>query len=143
MFEEHELDPEGQGTACAVSVTRDTDGAVRHFLGQNGLKLRRLLIARPSAGVSAQSVASGAHANALAEQLAARVRADRDARLCSRLERYHLFIAAPNAFTFYLGRQVAMLKPLTLYEFDFGFQVDNSYQPSLAYPEVATMPPAV
>lgn len=140
VFEEHELDPEGKGTALAVGVTRDTEGAVRHYLGQSGLKLRRLLVARPSAGVSAQSVTSGAHANALAEQLAARVGADRDDRPCSRLERYHLFIAAPNAFTFYLGRQVAMLKPLTLYEFDFGFHVDNSYQPSLAYPEVANVP---
>ncbi|MDC7817364.1 SAVED domain-containing protein [Pseudomonas sp. BLCC-B112] len=143
VFEEHELDPEGEGTACAISVTRNTEGAVRHYLGHSGLKLRRLLVARPSAGVSAQSVASGAHANALAEQLATKVRADRDARPSSRLERYHLFIAAPNAFTFYLGRQVAMLKPLTIYEFDFGFQVDNSYQPSLAYPEVAAVPLAI
>lgn len=140
-FEEYELDPEGQGTACAISVTRDTEGAVRHYIEHCRLKLRRLLVARPSAGASANSVSSGAHASALAEQLATKIRADRDARSSSRLERYHLFIAAPNAFTFYLGRQVAMLKPLILYEFDFGYQLDSSYQPSLAYPEIAPAPP--
>jgi len=68
------------------------------------------------------------------------VKLDREKRAANRTERYHLFISAPNAFTFYLGRQAAMLKPLTLYEFDFGYQVDGSYRPSLSFPEVS--PPA-
>ncbi|MBX9964169.1 MAG: SAVED domain-containing protein [Burkholderiales bacterium] len=143
-FQEHELDPTGHGTACAVSVTRDTEGAVRHYVHANNLKFRRLLLARPVGGPSAQAVVSGAHANALAEQLAVKVKLDREADLTNRTERYHLFISAPNAFTFYLGRQAAMLKPLTLYEFDFGYQVDGSYRPSLSYPEVLSTagPPA-
>ncbi len=142
VFEEFELEPDGHGTACAVSLTRDTEGAVRNYLRSARQKPRRLLVAKPSGGISAQSVTSGAHANALAEQLATKIRADRDATSESRLERYHLFIAAPNAFTFYLGRQAAMLKPLTLYEFDYGYQVDNSYMPSLSYPEIAAAPKA-
>lgn len=31
-----------------------------------------------------------------------------------------------------------MMKPTTLYEFDYGYQLDNSYKPSLSYPEAAT-----
>ena len=27
------------------------------------------------------------------------------------------------------------MKPLTLYEYDFTYQVDGSYRPSLSYPE--------
>ncbi len=135
-FEEHELDSEGQGTACAISVTRETEGAIRHYLQTNNMRFRRLLLARPSCGPSASAVLSGAHANELAEQLASRIKSDREADSVTRAERYHLFISAPNAFTFLLGRQAAMIKPLTLYEFDFGWQVDGSYRPSLSYPEV-------
>ncbi len=140
QFQEQELDPTGHGTACAVSVTRDTESAVLHYMQENKLKFRRLLVAHPAGGPSARAVVSGAHANALAEQFAAKVKLDREARVENRTERYHLFISAPNAFTFYLGRQAAMLKPLTLYEFDFGYQVDGSYRPSLSFPEVS--PPA-
>jgi len=32
--------------------------------------------------------------------------------------------------------RVAVMKPLTLYEYDFTCQVDGSYRPSLSYPEV-------
>jgi hypothetical protein len=95
-------------------------------------------VARLVGGPSSQAIVSGAHANALAEQLAAKVNIDRDSDRTNRTERYHLFISAPNAFTFYLGRQAAMLKPLTLYEFDFDKEVDGSYRPSLSYPEVWT-----
>ena len=98
--------------------------------------MRRLLVARPSCGASAQAVSSGAHANVLAEKLAEKLKQDRDSSPVVRRERIHLFISAPNAFTFYLGRQVAMMKPLTLYEYDFTYQVDGSYRPSLSYPEV-------
>ena len=73
---------------------------------------------------------------ALAEKLAEKLKQDRDSSTAARRERIHLFISAPNAFTFYLGRQVAMMKPLTLYEYDFTYQVDGSYRPSLSYPEV-------
>ncbi len=138
-FKEHELDPEGQGTACAISITRDTEGAVRHYVKESKLKLRRLLLAQPTCGPSARAVASGTHANALAEQLAEKIKRDREDNAAARQERYHLFISAPNAFTFYLGRQAAMMKPLTLYEFDFGYQVDGSYRPSLSYPEVTSV----
>ncbi|WP_321928594.1 SAVED domain-containing protein [Burkholderia cenocepacia] len=49
--------------------------------------------------------------------------------------RTHLFIAAPNAFTFYLGRHVHGLKPVTLYEFDFERHRSGTYEPSLSFPE--------
>jgi len=137
VFNEEELNASASGTACAVSVTRDAAAAVKQYLQENGVRVRRLLVARPSCGPSAQAVSSGAHANTLAERLAEKLKQGRDASPAARRERIHLFISAPNAFTFYLGRQVAMMKPLTLYEYDFTYQVDGSYRPSLSYPEVA------
>jgi len=135
-YVEHELDSNGVGTACAISVTRDTEAAVRRYISQSGPRIRRLILAAPQGGASARAVASGAHANALAESLASRLKRDRDARAPNDGERYHLFISAPNAFTFYLGRQAPAIAPWTLYEFDFDHQVDGSYWPSLSYPEM-------
>jgi hypothetical protein len=136
VFEEEVLDANASGTACAVSVTRNTAAAVRQYLEERGLKVRKLILARPSCGPSAQAVSSGAHANALAEELAEKLKQSRDESPALRRERIHLFVSAPNAFTLYLGRQVAMMKPLTLYEYDFTYQIDGSYCPSLSYPEV-------
>lgn len=141
-FHEEELDASASGTACAVCLTRDAAVAVKQYVQEAGLKLRRLLVARPSCGPSAQAVVSGAHANRLAESLAEKITHDRDASPATRRERLHLFISGPNAFTFYLGRQVAMMKPLTLYEYDFTYQADGSYRPSLSYPEVTPAGPA-
>ncbi|KQW43303.1 MULTISPECIES: SAVED domain-containing protein [unclassified Roseateles] len=137
VFDEEDVDASASGTACAISVTRDTTGAVKQYLQESQVKVRRLLIAKPACGPSAQAVSSGAHANALAEALAEKLKQDREASPAARRERVHLFISAPNAFTFYLGRQAPMMKPLTLYEYDFHNQVDGSYRPSLSYPEVA------
>jgi hypothetical protein len=46
----------------------------------------------------------------------------------------HLFIAAPNGFTFYLGRHIKVLQPVTLYEYDFDGGRSGSYEPSLSMP---------
>jgi hypothetical protein len=138
VFSEYELDPDGSGTACAVSLTRETEGSVRQFLEENPGHFRRLLVATLTGGASPRAITSGTHANYLAEQLASKIAADRAVDSAARRERYHLFISAPNAFAFYLGRQVPLLKPLTLYEFDFDFQADGSYRPSLSYPEITS-----
>ena len=135
-FVDSELKPDGHGTACAVSVTRDAESAVRHYIQRNLPNLRRLLVAKPQGGASQASVTSGAHANTLAETLAAKIKFDRESNRELQSERFHLFISAPNAFTFYLGRHAQVIKPLTLYEFDFERQVDGSYRPSLSYPEI-------
>lgn len=46
IFQEEILSPEEQGTACAVSVTRDTAPMVRQLISQKPPNIRRLLIAQ-------------------------------------------------------------------------------------------------
>lgn len=136
-FSKIELDPSGSGTAIAVSLTRDAEAAVKRYLSSNqNIKVRQLISAVPRGGPSATAVSSGAHANKLAEKLADWMKRDRETNSPASNERFHLFISAPNAFTFYLGRQLPVMSPLTLYEFDFENQIDGSYQPSLSYPEI-------
>jgi hypothetical protein len=131
QFESHVLDSRAEGVAVAVCVTHDVVPQVRAYMASAGI--RELLIARLSGGAGQQSIACGAHANALAERLAAHMKSMRPS--AGSEVRSHLFIAAPNAFTFYLGRQIHSLTPLTLYEFDFDGQRNRSYVPSLSYPE--------
>ena len=125
--------------AVAVCVTHDVVPKVRQFLA-TAEPVRQLLIARlTGGGASQQAIVCGAHANHLAETLAAQVKSAR-ASSTGNADRAHLFIAAPNAFTFYLGRHVHSVKPLTLYEFDFELQRDGSYRASLSFPEAAIPP---
>lgn len=134
-FDEIVLDERGKGTACGVSITRDVLPAMRGYVSAKLPGLRRLLLARPAGGPSQQAVKSGAHANALAEELAERLQRDVDSGASGMGGRTHLFIAAPNTFTLYLGRHVHSLKPLTLYEFDFERGRSGSYEPSISFPE--------
>jgi hypothetical protein len=85
----------------------------------------------PSTGPSSLVVACGAHAHHLAESAAAQVKAIRDENGLSSPTPIHVFIAAPNGFTFYMGREIDSLRPVTLYEFDFGSQRHGSYIESL------------
>lgn len=133
QFSEVDLDPHGSGLAFAVSVTRDTEADVRRYLSAHRLQLRKLVGVTLQGGPSATAVGSGAHANWLAEQLSAWSKRYRVGNV-SHNERCHLFISAPNAFTFYLGRQAESMSPLTLYEYDFGGRQDGSYRPSISYP---------
>lgn len=136
VFEEEIVSPEGQGTAYAVSITRDTAPMVRQYVAQKLPGLRRVLIARLNVASGQSVVECGAHANQLAESLAGRLKSEREANPTLLMERVHLFVAAPNAFTFFLGRHVQILKPVTLYEFDFGRDRHGSYEPSLLYPDI-------
>lgn len=90
----------------------------------------RVLILRPSTGPGAQSVACGRHAFDLADaaSIAIRMARSADAGLT------HLFIAAPNAFTFFLGQRRTALGPVRLYEFDFDGARGRSYVPALTLP---------
>ena len=135
-FQETVLNPEGQGTACAISISRDAEPMVRLYVSQNLSGLRRLLIAKLNTGASQSAILSSSHANHLAETMTQRLKRDREMDVKLLMERIHLFPAAPNAFTFFLGRHVQILKPVTLYEFDFGRERTGSYEPSISYPEV-------
>ncbi len=104
------------------------------LIGLQGV--RRLLVARLNVAPSQTVVVSGAHANRLAETLVDKLKRDRETDARFLMERVHLFVAAPNAFTLFLGRHVPVLKPVTLYEFDFERERSGSYEPSLSYPAV-------
>jgi len=129
-FEEQALQAVGTGIAVAVSLTHDIADDVKTFANRSLPDVGRLLIARLNGGAGSQSVASGRHAFDLAEALAVKMKKEKsqDGALM------HLFIAAPNAFTFFLGQRQPGLGRLVTYEFDFEGQNGGGYTPSLSLP---------
>jgi hypothetical protein len=130
VFEHQALNLNGDGQIVAVSLTHDIAADVRSYLSAAMPNAARLLIARPSTGISGRCVVSGQHALSLAEALSQQIAAEQSA---GRLH-IHLFIAGPNTFTFYLGQQQPRLGQITLYEFDFEGLHGNSYMPSISLP---------
>lgn len=116
--------------AIAVCLTHDVVPAVKAHLAASLPQVSSLLVARPTCGAGARSVACGLHAFDLAEALALQIN---QKRIQSRPS-LHLFIAAPNAFTFFFGQRQPGLGKATLYEYDFEGTDGGGYKPSLSLP---------
>lgn len=125
-----ELRSEGSDLAVAIGLTHDVAADVRRYCESTLSSVSRLLILKPSSGPGAQSVQCGRHAFELADAASGAVR---DAK-AGGIGLTHLFIAAPNAFTFFLGQRQTALGPVRLYEFDFDGERGRSYQPALTLP---------
>lgn len=119
----------------AVSLTHVTEPKVRQFIDPDN-KIGTLVLAELSCGASSRSILFGAHASWLAESLASHLKSIRDSEASSEERRIHLFIAAPNGFTFFLGQHCSLISPVTLYEFDFEAGQAASYRSSWSTPGV-------
>ena len=122
----------------AVSLTHDIADAVRRFVAESIPGVARFIDARLSVSPGARSVASGRHAFDLAEALASRMKRARET--AGKGARVHLFIAAPGAFSFFLGQRQPSIGRVVLYEYDFEGRHGGSYEKSLALPFVAHKP---
>lgn len=122
-------DAEGD-MAVAVCLTHDVASAVKAHLATSSIKVSSLLIARPTCGAGARSVVCGQHAFDMAEALALEINQKRQANNPP----LHLFIAGPNAFTFFLGQRQPGLGKITLYEYDFEGMNGGGYSSSLSLP---------
>lgn len=122
-----EVDEVGDGADVAVSVaiTRDTVADVRSYVAGNLPSVGRLLRVVAEGGPGPGSVAGGAHAARIADAVADAVAKARSAGGTT-----HLFVAAPNAFSFLLGQHADSMGACVPYEFDFGGRVDGLYRPT-------------
>ena len=118
--------------ALALSITHDISVDVRRYVETNLDCVGRLLSLEPTTGPNAQAVAAGRHAFDLVQ---AATDAVRRAKLCNTPSATtHVFVAAPNALTFFLGQQRRALGRVCLYEFDFDGGRGGSYSASLMLP---------
>lgn len=121
----------GADIAVAVGLTHEIGKAVRDYAEQHLPDVGHVLICRPSNGVGHTAIGNGRHAAMLADQLIQTINGTRAAGVRRTV---HLFIAAPNGFTFMAGQRHGGLGPTTLYEFDFSNERTGSYEPSLSLP---------
>ncbi len=120
--------------AVAVCLTHDVAPTVKAHLAASLPQVSILLIARPTCGPGARSVVCGQHAFDLAEALALQINQERH----TSRPLLHLFIAAPNAFTFFFGQRQPSLGKTTLYEYDFEGANGGGYKPSISLPILST-----
>ena len=117
--------------AVAVNLTHDIVPDVERYLRQAVPSASRLLSLRPNGRIGATSVVCGRHAFELAEAATRLIQEERGLNPTATI---HLFIAAPNGFTFFLGQRQPALGRVTLYEFDFEGGRERSYVPALTLP---------
>ena len=117
--------------AVAVAATHEIAADAESYIERSLPLVGRLLVFTPSVGAGPTSVVNGRHAFELARSLAAQVKAHGSA---ASGKTTHLFIATPNALTFYLGQHQLLMGRVCLYEFDFDGAQCRSYKPSLTLP---------
>lgn len=117
----------GKEIGVAISVAQAAEAQARQYSAKHLPDLGQLLTFGFPEGTGHQTVAGGAHAAALAEQVANAVRMarqdDPDAMV-------HIFAAVPNSLMFYLGQHHQSIAPCIVYEFDFDRRGNKTYQPS-------------
>ncbi|MER8962110.1 SAVED domain-containing protein [Mesorhizobium sp. M0701] len=114
----------GSDLAVAIGLTHDVAPMVREFLKAKP-EIGKLVVVRLAGGASGASVKSGSHAVKLAEEVVTTVRNEPGPSML------HLFIAAPNGFTFFLGQHQAVLGAATVYEWDFEGTRSKTYSKGL------------
>jgi hypothetical protein len=131
-FEEFGCNDQGPEVAVTVSITWEIRVDVRRYVGSSLPTVGRIIVARILPEPGPRAVLDGPHAMMLAEALVSHVRLRRLGAESE--ETVHLFIAAPNAFTFFLGQLAAGLGRCRLYEFEFDQGSPRDYWPSLTLP---------
>lgn len=127
-----ELLPDAPDVAVAIGITHSIIGDVQRYVDEHLPSVGRLLELTPSTGAGSQVVTAGRHAFDLAQSAKEAIRLANSETSLEAVT--HLFVAAPNTLTFFLGQQAPVLGRICLYEFDFDGGQDGSYRPSLSLP---------
>lgn len=126
------LAAEGADFAVAIGMTHDIAADVRRYVEATLPSAGNLLNVRPDSGSGARSVLSGEHAYEIVDKVVDAVRARSAVGDAERV--VHLFVASPNALTFFLGQRHRALGRVALYEFDFDGARGGSYTRSVVLP---------
>jgi hypothetical protein len=118
---------DGHDIACVISVSQSAKPQALAFINAQLPEVGRLVSCEMPLGPGQQTIAGGAHASALAEQVSNQVR---EAKADNLEAVVHIFAACPNTLLFLLGRRHQGIAPCILYEYDFDRQGNRTYQPS-------------
>ena len=128
-----EIDASKPDVIAALGITNEIGNDVAAYAAAELPSVGKIVRLSPAGGPSARAVACGRHAFELAEAAIAAIRAETVPG-----SQLHLFIAAPNALTFFLGQRRPILGRVRLYEFDFEGDRSATYLSALTLPVVET-----
>lgn len=128
-FVEEECHHGGTEWALAIGLTHNIKDDVLRYVAESLPSVGHVVLALPAGGPSSLSVRDGAHAEELAGQLIQHLQSTGSGLGAE--NRVHIFSAAPNGFTFCLGRKMQPFPLWTLYEFDFCSGKTGAYSPSI------------
>jgi hypothetical protein len=120
----------GDDVAIILNVTHSAMSQVDEYLRRAGLNIGEVVSFTPKEGIGQQSIHGGSHAALIADQISDEVN---NIRIENPGAVFHIFAACPNALLFFVGQQIAPLRPCTLYEFDFDRKVGGLYWPSFSF----------
>lgn len=122
------LKDDSTDVCVCIGLTHSIRDAVCSYVQTSNVPLQTCYNFEPKDGPGSLTIQSGNHAFAIAEKITADLRSER-IQGC-----VHIFIAAPNAFTFYLGSLARSLGKVQLYEHYFEAETTNLYTPSISFP---------
>lgn len=121
----------GPEVAVAVGISHDIFRDVCSFVAAAVPGVGRVLCATIRPRPTSLALRGGSHALGAVQELVAHLRATRS--YVERASRLHIFLAAPNGFSFFLGQHAHALGQIQLYEHDLEAGGAN-YSPSIALP---------
>jgi len=132
ISEEIPVNEQGKDVAVAIGVTHRITQDVEIYVGQALTTVRRIISFSLPGQPSNSAIADGTQAKRLADAIATYLKQNRTNS--ERQGVLHLFIAAPNGFTFFLGQLGRSFGPCTLYEYNLEGNCPGDYLPSLKFP---------
>ena len=122
---------QGREVALAISITHNIESDVAIYVKKHLPAVSRIIHCYiPTPG--AASIVDANHGYYLAQNISSQLKTQRNPQ--ERASRIHIFFAAPNALTFFLGQHARSFGSLTLYEYDFDTNAPGAYSPSLSLP---------
>jgi len=120
----------GAEIAVAISVTHDVMDDVLEYASKSLPEVGEIISFRVNPSPGRTSVTGGDHAYHLAEILAQTLYKVKKAKQPTQ---FHLFIAAPNGFQFYLGSFANLFGDCTVYEYDFEAKKLGAYSAAMTF----------
>ena len=122
---------QGQEVVLAISITHNIESDVSIYVKKHLPAVSRIIHCYiPAPG--AASIVDANHGYFLAQNISSQLKTQRNPQ--ERAGRVHIFFAAPNALTFFLGQHARSFGSLTLYEYDFDTNAPGAYSPSVSLP---------
>lgn len=132
IFNEELITSDGKDVVLALNITHNVLADVKHYTSKFLKNVRRIISCEMPSGPSRWAVVDGTHALYLANNLSDHLKTNRTEQ--EREGKLHIFIAAPNGLSFYLGQLGRSFGNCVLYEYDFDRGTLGAYQPSISFP---------